>query len=81
MGLHLSSCSKPGSVSRDVCKNLKFPLWLRGLRTWCCLCEDASSIPGLGLWVKDPALQQAAAQVADVVLLWLWCRLAAVAPI
>ena len=31
--------------------------------------EDSASIPGLTQWVKDP------------VLLWLWCRLAAVAPI
>jgi len=31
--------------------------------------ELAGSIPGLALWVKDLAL------------LWLWCRLAAVAPI
>ena len=46
--------------------------------------EDASSIPGLSQWVKDLALLQAAAQVADSscsvgcrfgsdpVLLWLW---------
>ena len=31
--------------------------------------EDSSSIPGIAQWVKD------------LVLLWLWCRPAAAAPI
>ena len=30
--------------------------------------EDSGSRPGLAWWIKDPAL------------LWLWCRLAATAP-
>ena len=37
-------------------------------------------IPGITQWVKDPALPQAVAQVADA-LLWLWHRLSAAAPI
>ena len=42
-------------------------------------------IPGLAQWVKGPALQRAAVLShrlsLDPVLLWLWCRLAAVASI
>ena len=32
-----------------ICKmgTQEFPLWLSGLRTQCCLCEDVGSIPGL----------------------------------
>ena len=45
---------------------------------------DAGLILDLAQWVKDPALMWAVVQVADEgrsdpVLLWLWCRLAAVA--
>ena len=43
----------------------ELPLWLRRLRTWHSLPEDASLIPGLAQWVKDLASPQAAAQVAD----------------
>ena len=34
-----------------VNKNIEFPLWLSGLRTWHNVCEDAGLIPGLAQWV------------------------------
>ena len=54
---------------------VEFPLWLSGLRTQHSVCENVGSIPGLDRWVKDSALPRA----ADLVLPWLWCRLAAAA--
>ena len=41
-------------------------MWLIKLRTRRNICENVGLIPDLTQWVKDPALPQAAAQVADV---------------
>ena len=43
----------------------EFPLWLSRLRNGHSVCEDAGWIPGLSRWVKDLALLQAVAWVAD----------------
>ena len=45
-----------------------FPFWL-WVENPTSIHEDSGSIPGLTQWFKDP------------VLLWLWCRAAAIAPI
>ena len=63
---------------------LEFLLWLSGLRTQQSVCEDAGSILTLlsGLRIRscrDCGIGHRCA--SDLVLLWLWCRLAAVAPI
>ena len=47
--------------------------------------EVAGLVPSLAQWVKDPALAVSCGvgcrRGLDPVLLWLWCRLAATAPI
>ena len=61
---------------------VEFPLWLSGLRTQCCLCEDVGSIPGLTPWVKDLALLKAGSRYgSDPVFPWLWYRPAGAAPV
>jgi len=54
------------------------------LRTQPWVSEDVGLIPGLAQWIKDlvlPSCSIVRRQDSDLALLWLWCRLAAEAPI
>ena len=56
---------------------MEFPLWLSGVRTQHCLCEDVGSIPGLAQCVKDPVVASYGVGhrcILDPMWLWLWHR-------
>ena len=50
-------------------KNTGVSVVIQWVKNWSSIHEDVGLIPGPAQWVKDSSL------------LWLWCRLAAVAPI
>ena len=59
-------------------------MWLSGLRTQHNICDDERQIPGLAQWVKDPVATSCGKVHrcgSDLVLPWLWRRLAAAAMI
>ena len=64
---------------------LEFPLWLSGLRIEQHVCEDADLIPGqaqVGYASGISASYGVGCRCGlDLMLPWLWCRPAAVAPI
>ena len=67
-----SGCMNSQSVMTWIkMSSVEFLLWLSRLRTQHSAHEVVGSIPGLTQCVKDPALPQGTAQVADVA--WMWC--------
>jgi len=61
------------------------PILAQQVKKLTSLYEEKGSLPGLNQWVKDLALPKALALSggcgSDLALPWLWCRLAAAAPI
>ena len=57
-------------------------MWLSGLRTQYSVFEDVGLIPGLSQWVKSGIATSCGIGyrgILDLLLVWLWCKLAAVA--
>ena len=61
------------SKARIKKRGEEFPLWLSRLRNQHSVPKDTGSNPGLSVWLKDPALIQAAVQIADEVQIWHCC--------
>ena len=53
---------------------MEFLLWLSGLTTRHCFCEDVSFFPGFAQWVMDLALPQVVTEVADVAWIQFRCN-------